>query len=395
MYDITRERERGIEFMSDVVVVGAGVAGCVMAERFASRGCSVLMLERRRHVAGNCYDRVDDSGILVGMYGPHIFHTDDARLWEYLSRFTSWRPYHHEVRAFVDGRLVQLPFSLESLYQLFPASLAKNFEAILLDSYGYGAKVPILELRHSALKELRALADIIYDKIFLHYTIKQWGLPPDKLDDEVTARLPILIGHDSRYFQDRFQAVPKRGYSELFTNMLNHKNIKIMLNTDFHDVMKLNDGEIFLFGQRFCGQLIYTGQLDELFGKKFGELPYRSMKMKFETVDAEFFQDVPVVNYPNDYDFLRITEFKRINPGSFRSPRTTLLYEYPQDYTAGKNEPCYPLFTDEARTLYEKYCGELSRFDNIALVGRLAEYRYYDIDDAVMSALKTFERLTS
>ena len=284
-----------------------------------------------------------------------------------------------------------LPFNFNTLHEVFPPSLADKLETTLFKNFEYGKKIPILELKKSSDADLQFLADFIYEKIFLHYSEKQWGISPDKISGAVTARVPVLIGRDDNYFGDRFQAMPKYGYTKLVKNMLNHKNIKLLLNTDFHEVMNLRGEEIYLFGQKFNGRLIYTGQLDELFDKKFGELPYRSIEMEYESVDTEFFQSAPVVNYPNNYDFTRITEFKQIHPA--KTPRTTILREYPLPYVAGKNEPYYPIFTDAARAIYEKYSAELARFKNITAVGRLAEYRYFDIDDVVKRALDVFEAL--
>ena len=377
--------------MFDVVIIGAGMAGAVLAERFASSGKKILLIERRRHVAGNCFDEVDANGILIHKYGPHLFHTDDAQVWNYLSQFTEWQIYFHKVKAVIDGKPVPIPFNLNTLREVFPPSLADKLEAALLKNFEYGKRVPILELKKSADADLQFLADFVYEKIFLHYTEKQWGLSPEKISGAVTARVPISISRDDKYFGDRFQAMPKRGYTKLVENMLARKNIKLMLNTDFHEVMNLRGEEIFLFGQKFDGRLIYTGQLEELFDKKFGALPYRSLDMKFETVDAEIFQAAPVVNYPNNYDFTRITEFKLIHPA--KSQRTTILKEFPQKYIAGENEPYYPIFTDEARATYEKYFAELSKFKNLTAIGRLAEYRYYDIDDVVKRALEVFEEI--
>lgn len=379
--------------MFDVVIIGAGLAGSVLAERFASSGKKILVIERRRHVAGNCYDEVDANGILIHKYGPHLFHTDDANIWEYISHFTDWQIYFHRVKAVIDGKPVPLPFNLNTLREVFPPSLADKLETTLLKNFEYGKRVPILELKKSADADLQFLADFVYEKIFLHYTEKQWGLPPEKISGAVTARVPISISRDDRYFPDRFQAMPKLGYTKLVENMLAHKNIKLLLNTDFHEVMSLRDEKIYLFRKKFKGRMIYTGQLEELFNKKFGALPYRSLDMKFETVDAENFQAAPVVNYPNNYDFTRITEFKLIHPA--KSPRTTILKEFPQEYLAGNNEPYYPIFTDEARAAYEKYLDELSKFKNITAVGRLAEYRYYDIDDVVKRALEVFAEITA
>ena len=378
--------------MFDAVIIGAGLAGAVLAERFASSGKKVLVIERRKNVAGNCYDEVDANGILIHKFGPHIFHTDDARVWKYLSRFTEWQIYFHRVKAFVDGKPVPIPFNLNTLREVFPKNLADKLEAALLKNFEYGKKIPILDLKKSADADLQFLADFVYEKIFLHYTEKQWGLSPEKISSSVTARVPIFVGRDDRYFNDRFQAVPARGYTQLVKNILDHKNIKLLLNTDAREVMTLCGEEIFLFGQKFGGRVIYTGQLDELFEKKFGALPYRSLAMKFETIDAENFQASPSVNYPNNYNFTRITEFKHIHPA--HTPRTTILKEFPQEYVAGENEPYYPIFTDEARAAYEKYSAELARFKNITAVGRLAEYRYYDMDDAVKRALEIFDELT-
>ena len=375
--------------MFDVVIVGAGFAGAVLAERFAAQADKkVLVIERRQRIAGNCYDEVDDNGILVHRYGPHLFHTDLEDVWKYLSQFTEWDVYHHKVRAMVDGQIVPIPFNFNTLQQVFPKLLADRLEGALLKNYGYGQKVPILELKKSADALLHFLADYVYRKIFLHYTEKQWGTSPEKIDGAVTARVPVFIGRDDRYFNDRFQAVPRKGYTKLIENILAHKNIKLMLNTDCAEILNLREDEIYLFDQKFEGTLIYTGQLDELFNFKFGVLPYRSVEMKFETVNTEHYQEAPSVNYPDNYDFTRITEFKNIHPA--QSPRTTILKEYPQNYVKGENEPYYPLFNDEARAAYEKYSAELAKFPQIHAVGRLAEYRYYDMDDVVKRALDFF-----
>ncbi len=374
--------------MFDVVIVGAGLAGAVLAERFA-RGSNkkVLLIERRQHIGGNCYDEIDSNGILIHRYGPHLFHTDDAEVWAYLSKFTDWRIYQHKVLAMIDGAAVPLPFNLNTLHKVFPKSLADSIEFALLKNFSFGKKIPIMELKNSIEVELQFLADFVYEKIFLHYTEKQWNLTPDKIDGAVTARVPISISRDDRYFTDRFQAVPKNGYTALIQKMLSHPNIKLMLNTDFREIASLDGDKINLFGQKFSGRLIYTGLIDELFDYKFGALAYRSVDMKFEMLDAEQFQAAATVNYPNNYEFTRITEFKHIHPA--KSARTTILKEYPQDYT-GKNEPYYPLFTDAAKSAHAKYLAELKKFPQITAVGRLAEYRYFDMDDVVKRALEVY-----
>ncbi|MBQ9615919.1 MAG: UDP-galactopyranose mutase [Selenomonadaceae bacterium] len=373
--------------MFDVIIIGAGFAGAVMAERLASeQGRKVLVVERRSHIGGNCHDRRDENGILIHTYGPHLFHTDDVEVWEYLSRFTAWDVYQHRVLAVIDGKKVPIPFNLDTLYEVFPESMAGRMEAALLESYAYNTKVPILQLKQSANKDLQFLADFVYEKIFLHYTEKQWGMKPEDIDGAVTARVPVFIGRDGRYFNERFQAVPTHGYTELFRKLLAHPSIKLMLNTSFHDIMSIRDNRIFFLDQPFHGKVIYTGMLDELFDYELGELPYRSVRMSFETVKQESYQEAATVNYPNNYTFTRITEFKKIHPADTRN--TTILKEYPQAYVRGENTPYYPVFTEETRGMYAKYQQKATHVPQLALLGRLAEYRYYDMDDIVKAALE-------
>ena len=375
--------------MFDIVIAGAGISGAVLAERFAQdSNKKVLLIERRQHIGGNCYDEIDGNGILIHKYGPHLFHTDDAEIFEYLSKFTAWQTYQHKVLAMIDGQAVPLPFNFNTLYKVFPQNLAARLETALLQNFEYGKKIPILELKNSPSADLQFLADFVYEKIFLHYTEKQWNLPPNKIDGAVTARVPVSISRDDSYFADKFQAVPKFGYTALIQNLLAHKNIKLMLNTAFNEVAKLRDGKIYLFDSEFTGKIFYTGLLDELFNYKFGALEYRSVDMKFESVDAENFQAAATVNYPNNYNFTRITEFKHIHPA--KSARTTILKEFPQNYVAGENEPYYPVFTDAAKTAHAKYFTELKNYPQISAVGRLAEYKYFDMDDAVKRALEVY-----
>ena len=374
-----------------ILIIGSGITGITLAERFASKGKKVLIIEKRNHIGGNCYDFKDENGIIVHKYGPHIFHTNYKEVWDYLSNFTEWHLYHHKVLAFVDGKKIPIPFNLNSLYEVFSPFLARRLEEKLLSKYKYGAKVPILELRKTDDQDLKFLANYIYEKIFVNYTAKQWGRKPEEIDPEVTARVPVVITKDDRYFTDKYQGVPKEGYTKIFKRMLAHPNIKILLNTDFKEVLKvdLESKKIYFLGQEFKGKVIFTGMIDELFDYKFGVLPYRSLNLKFETIEKEYFQEVAVVNYPNDYDFTRITEFKHIHP--VETKKTTILKEYPKSYEAGKDIPYYPVFAEEARERYNKYKELAKKFDNLILVGRLAEYRYYDMDDAVKRALEVFE----
>jgi len=378
--------------MFNYIVVGAGFTGSVIAERIANvLNQKVLIIEKRNHIGGNCYDYKDENNIIVHKYGPHLFHTDYKEVFDYLSNFTDWIIYHHKVLAFIDGKKVPIPFNFNSIEMLFPSFLLNRIVEKLLKKYSYGAKIPILELKKESDEDLKFLADFVYEKVFKNYSAKQWGLRPEEINPEVTARVPIFIGRDNRYFSDRYQAIPNEGYSRIFERMLNHPNIKIMLNTHFKEVLNIDfeSKKIYFMGQEFKGKLIFTGMIDELFDFKYGYLPYRSLELSFETVEQEYYQEVAVVNYPNDYDFTRITEFKHIHPT--KSERTTILKEFPKAYKANIDIPYYPVFAKENQELYNKYKEEADRFENLILVGRLAEYRYYDMDDVIKRALEVFE----
>ena len=380
--------------MFNYLIIGSGFAGSVIAERIANiLNRKVLVIEKRNHIGGNCYDYKDENNILVHKYGPHLFHTDSKDVFDYLSNFTEWHIYQHKVLAFIDGKKVPIPFNLNTLYEVFPKSLAEKLESKLTTKFQYNSKVPILDLLKEEDTDLNFLANYVYDKLFKNYTAKQWGLKPEDIDPQVTARVPICISRDNRYFTDKYQAVPKEGYTKIFERMLNHPNIKIMLNTDFKEIIDIDyeKKKIFFLGQEFKGKLIFTGRIDELFNFKYGYLPYRSLDLKFETIDQEYYQEAPVINYPNDYDFTRITEFKYINPT--KSDRTTILKEYPKTYQPNIDIPCYPVFTKENHELYNMYKEDAEKINDLILIGRLADYRYYDMDDVIKRALEAFEKM--
>ncbi len=366
----------------DWLIIGAGYSSCVLAERIATQLAQrVLIVERRDHIGGNAYDFYNEHGILVHKYGPHIFHTKSKKAWDYLSRFTEWRHYYHHVLGVVEGKKVPIPFNLNSLYALFPPHYAQKLENLLLEHFGFGVKVPILKLRESASGDLEFLANYIYENVFLHYTIKQWELKPEQLDRGVTGRVPVYISRDNRYFQDRYQAMPKHGYTEMFRRMLNHPNIKVLLNTDYREI--INDIKF--------NRIICTAPIDTFFDYMYGELPYRSLRFQFDTLDREYYQEVGTVNYPNDYDITRITEQKYLSGQTL--PKTTLVMEYPQAYVPGKNDPYYPIPREENRELLALYLKEVDNLNGtVIFVGRLAEYKYYDMDQAVIRALGVFEK---
>lgn len=381
--------------MFDYIIIGAGMAGCVMAERIANvLDKKVLIIEKRNHIGGNCYDYYDKNGLLVHKYGPHIFHTNIKNVWGYLSQFTDWINYQHYVLGFIDGKNVPIPFNLNTLHELLPKNLSEKLEKKLIEKYGYNTKIPIIELKESEDENLKYLADFIYEKVFLNYTKKQWEMKPKELDPSVTERIPVYISKDNRYFQDQYQGIPKEGYTKMFEKMLNNKHIKIMLNTDFKEVIHLNNNKLYLLGNKVNVKLIFTGKIDEFFCYKMGELPYRSLKFNFETISKDFYQVVGTVNYPNNYDFTRITEFKHLT--GQKSFKTSIVKEYPQEYhkdIKGKDVPCYPVPKKENEDLYKKYKEEAKKLDNLIFVGRLAEYRYYNMDIVIYNALKLFKEL--
>lgn len=383
--------------MYDVIVVGAGFSGAVMAERCATiKNKKVLVIEQRDHIAGNCFDHVDRHNILVHKYGPHIFHTNKQEVWDYLSQFTEWHKYEHEVLANIDNKLVPVPFNLNSLRRLYSQDDANRLEAKLIAKYGYGYKVPIQTLRETFDDELKELAELIYEKVFVHYTSKQWGVKPEEISPEVIARVPVFISNDNRYFQDEYQAIPKNGYTKLFEKMLDHPNIDIILNQNAMEMISLDESlhEVLFQGKPFKGEVIFTGMIDELFGYKMGELEYRSLQFEFENYAEESFQTNATINYPNEHDYTRITEFKKITGQT--SSATTIVKEFPQDYDRSdknKNIPYYPMFNDENKTLYSSYNTLSNHFKSLIVIGRLGDFRYYNMDDAVKRSLDVFNSI--
>lgn len=356
------------------LIVGCGISGASLARLLAEYGEQVIVIDKKNHIAGNIYDYYD-SGICVHKYGTHIFHTSNKTVWDFVSRFCQWYPYQHKVRGLIDGQIVPIPFNLNTLHAVFPNSLADKIEQKLLDNFGLNVKVPILELRKKDDPDLQFLAQYVYEKIFLEYTLKQWGQKPDEIDPAVSGRVPVYISRDDRYFQDKYQGIPIGGYTAMVKNMLNHENIIVRLDTPFDAGMEYD-------------RLFWTGSIDEFFGYKYGALPYRSERFEFIKFPFERFQDVAVVNYPCNYDFTRIGEYKHFL--NDQSSHTIVSYEYPEPFQDGKNDRFYPIANPQNAELYNKYLNMANELDNVYFLGRLGDYKYYDMDKAVARAMDLF-----
>lgn len=356
------------------LIVGAGISGAVLARLLAENGQSVLVIDRRTHIGGNCYDYFDENSINIHKYGPHIFRTDSIEVWQFLSRFTSWHNYIHKVRACIDGKEVPIPFNFTSIDALFDAQKAKIFKEKLVLNYGENKKVPILELKKSADKDLQELADYVYEKVFYHYTLKQWGFKPADLGGDTLARVPVYTGYYDGYFTEKYQAIPVLGYTKMFENILNHPNIIVKLNTEFKDIKIKYE------------RLFYSGPIDEFFDYKLGTLPYRSLNFEFKTLPQKQFQNVAVVNYTGKEPYTRITEFKHFLGQN--TENTTIAYEYPSAFELGRNERYYPIPNQENETLYKQYLTLAQKEKNIYFIGRLGEYKYYSMQSAIAAVFK-------
>ncbi|WP_210493370.1 UDP-galactopyranose mutase [Microvirga antarctica] len=360
--------------MYDWLIVGAGFAGSVLAERLASqRNERVLLIDRRNHVGGNAYDRYDESGLLIHQYGPHIFHTNAKAIFDHLSLFTEWRPYEHRVLAAVDGKLVPIPINLDTVNTLYDLDLTSE----QLEGWFAERAEKVDEIKTSEDVVVSAVGRELYEKFFRGYTRKQWGLDPSELDKSVTARVPTRTNRDDRYFGDEFQFMPKHGYTRMFERMLAHPNIDVMTQTEYDDVRDVIPHR----------RLIFTGPIDEYFDFRFGKLPYRSLRFEHVTLDQPRFQEVAVVNYPQTNEYTRITEYKYLT--GQEHPKTALTFEIP----SAEGDPYYPIPKPENQELFKKYEKLALATPNVWFVGRLATYRYYNMDQIVGQALATFRRI--
>ncbi|HEV3470703.1 MAG TPA: UDP-galactopyranose mutase [Pyrinomonadaceae bacterium] len=361
--------------MFDYLIVGAGFAGSVLAERLANgSGKRVLICDRRPHVGGNAYDHYNEHGILVHKYGPHIFHTNSREVFEYLSRFTGWRPYEHRVRASVDGQVVPIPINLDTINKLYGLSLT-SFE---VEEFFRKAAEPCEHVRTSEDVVVSRVGRELYEKFFRNYTRKQWDLDPSELDASVTSRVPVRTNRDDRYFTDTYQAMPLHGYTRMFENMLDSPRIKVLLNCDYREVT----------GEVAFREMVYTGPVDAFFDYRYGKLPYRSLDFKHETHNVAQFQPAPVINYPNEHAYTRVTEFKYLT--GQEHPKTSIVYEFPR----AEGDPYYPVPRKENAETYARYKALADQTPNVHFVGRLATYKYYNMDQIVAQALTTYAKLS-
>lgn len=374
--------------MKDVIIIGAGFAGATVANVLANKGKNVLIIDKRDHIGGNAYDYMEED-ILIHKYGPHIFHTNSKEVFDYLSNFTEWYKYEHKVLGHVDNKLVPIPFNFKSIEECLPEKAEKLIELLKKD-YGEGKKVPIMDLLMNENRDIRYLANYIYEHVFKYYTMKQWDMKVEELDSAVSARVPVNTSYDDRYFNDTYQYMPKEGYTKLIKKMLDNEHIEVLLNTNVTEILKLEDGTIYYNNVPFDGDVYYTGALDELFEYKHGELPYRSLDLILERLNKTF-QDAATENYPeNDVKFTRITEYKHFMENEPKGV-TYIHTEYPFPYRRNGevgNVPYYPIIKDENQALYETYVKEASKYPKLHLIGRLAEYKYYNMDAIVLKALE-------
>jgi UDP-galactopyranose mutase len=360
--------------MYDYLIVGAGYAGSVLAERLArDSGKKVLIVDRRPHIAGNAYDHPDAAGILVHKYGPHIFHTNSKEIFEYLSQFTAWRKYEHRVLTQVEGKLLPIPINLDTVNRLY----GLNLDSAGLAEFFAKVREPVANIRTSEDVVVSTVGRDLYEKFFLGYTRKQWGLDPSELSAQVAARIPTRTNRDDRYFGDTYQWMPQHGYTRMFENMLDHENITLQLNTDYREVKEAVPYR----------EMIYTGPIDEFFDYRFGKLPYRSLEFRHETHDREVFQPAAIVNYPNDFEYTRITEFKYLT--GQQHEKTSIAYEFPR----AEGDPYYPIPRPQNAELNARYQALAEGTRGLHFVGRLASYKYYNMDQVVGAALSLYAKI--
>ena len=378
----------------DVVIVGAGLAGSTLARILADSKKKVLIIEKRKHIAGNVYDYFRKDKLLVQKYGPHIFHTASEKIWEFVNRFSRFFPFQHKVLGLIKGKLVPIPFNFKSIDTLFDKSKAATLKHLLKSTFPGQWKISIFDLLSCKNKLLKQLGDYIYENVFYHYTLKQWDMPPEQLGKFIIKRIPVILGYQDTYFYDKYQYMPQKGFTYLFKNMLRHKNITIRLNKNIKNIISFKQKKIYFEGKPYNGMFIYTGPIDELFDYKYGVLPYRSLRFVLNRHNKNYYQPVATVNFPNNNYYTRITEYKHFLPKKSQPKNKTIIAkEYPIKYGINQNKsPYYPINNKKNDALYQKY-KVLAESHKIILCGRLAEYKYYTMEATISSAMLLADKL--
>ena len=377
--------------MKEILIAGAGFSGSVVARVLAEKGYNVTIFEQRSTIAGNAFDE-NINNIVSQKYGPHIFHTSSKEVVDFLSKYTEWFEYKHSVKGWVDGKLIPIPFNLTSLETLFDKEISDHVKDVLIKEIGLDKKVPVMQLKKHKDREIQNIGDFIFEKIFYNYTVKQWGMSPFKLNPLIMERVPVNVSYQDMYFpNDTYHIMPKNGFTPMFEKMLDHPNIKVVLNTNILDKITLENGQIYFEGNLFEGEFIYTGCIDELFKFQYGKLPYRTLDFKFEEHNVTSYQSASVVNYPNEEDFTRISEFTKFTCDPIKD-YTIIVKEYPRAHEIG-DIPYYPIEIKENISLYEQYLETSKEYSNLHLLGRLANYKYINMDIAVLNAMELANKL--
>lgn len=385
--------------MYDCIIVVCGFCGSIIARKLAEEeNKKVLLIDRRNHIAGNMYDEIDTNNIRIQKYGPHIFHTNIDSIYDFLSKYTEWIPSKLICRAEIDGKLTPSPFNFNTIDTFFKEE-ADELKRALNEEYVNRSTATIVELLESKNKLIKKYAEFLFEKDYRLYTSKQWGIPPESIDISILKRVPINLSYEDSFFRDKYEVFPKKGFVELFKNLLNHNNITVKLNCESKTILDFdfNNKKIYYMGDEYKGIVVFTGALDELMNEKYGQLPYRSLEFKFKQIQTERYQEVPLIVFPQEDEFTRITEYSQF-PIQNTNNSTTIAYEYPLEYCKNSdrgNEPYYPIINDENVKIHNKYKNDVKGIRNLFICGRLADYKYYNMDNAIERALEIYEEISS
>lgn len=378
--------------MKEYIVVGAGITGAVIARHLAEKGHRVSVFDRRPTIAGNLYDEKDENGILVQKYGPHIFHTNSERVYEYITRFAEWEDYFLCCMVYMKGKYTPSPFNFKTIDDYYSPERAALIKEHIKDKYKDAEKTTIVEMLNSDDPYIKEYADFLFESDYSLYTAKQWGISPSEIDISVLKRVPVLFSYKTGYFDDKYQCMAKGGFTEFIKNILNHENITVTLNVDALDFIEIRHKTLLVDGKPTDKAVVYTGAADELLKRSYGVLPYRSLRFEYKTENTDSYQDAPVVAYPEVDGYTRITEYTKL-PYQKTNGKTKIALEYPLQYVEGESEPYYPIPTEESSALYAKYRAHLDAVDGLILCGRLGDYKYYNMDQAILRALELCDTL--